>query len=339
MKNNNKVNYFFVCTGLQLINAIEYIKYAKLDGDKNILITYFYYKNVYEEVKLIIKMYPWTKVLHIISPTLLNIKNEHLRFVATNIVGNFYIRRLSFKKTTIIGNDLNPYFRYATRSKQLKDIVFIDDGAGSTHYDGSSPYLTYGIKNKIMYRLLGLKSHLVKPLTFFSSFSLERFIDKKDIDQNIIRHSFEYLRSSAKEKQKSKIIFFIGDPLVERGYISLEKYIEAIEFVKNKFSTYEIIYIPRITEGDEVVTKLSSVVKVQRNVVPFEIFISGLNYFPYAIAGYHSSVHFNVHSMYESSIKYYFIKLQDYTTKTHQSIIKKIWKSLEKFAEEISIKN
>lgn len=340
MKQSNKrKNYFFVCTGLQVVNAMEYLYHEKLEDSENILVTYFFYKQVYEEVQMIVDQFPWTKIIHIIPPTLLNIKNENLRYIATNLYGNIHIRMLKFSKSTIIGNDLNPYYRFATRSKQLEKIVFIDDGAGSVHYDGNSPYSGYGIKNKIMYQLLGIKNHIVRPNVFFTSFTLDKFLTFKSEDQIIVANSFQYLKSRCEDKKKSDVIFFIGDPLVERGYISFEKYINSIKKVQDQFSDKKLIYIPRLTESKHFLGRLTPYVTIQRNQVPFEIFISSLDYFPYALVGYHSSVHFNVRKMYGDAVKFYFIRLTDFTTETHVKIINKIYDSLSQFATEIQINN
>ncbi|RAR70249.1 hypothetical protein [Flavobacterium aciduliphilum] len=336
MKQSSKKNYFFVCTGLQVVNAMEYLYHEKLEDSENILVTYFFYKQVYEEVQMIVNQFPWTKIIHIIPPTLLNIKNEHLRYIATNLYGNVHIRSFRFANSTIIGNDLNPYYRFATRSKKLKKIVFIDDGAGSVHYDGNSPYSGYGIKNKMMYRLLGIKNHIVRPNVFFTAFLLEKFLPKKSENQTIITNSFKYLKSKCQDKERSDIMFFIGDPLVERGYISFEKYVQAITAVQEKFTDKKLIYIPRLTESDHFLHQLEPYVTIQRNKVPFEIFISSLEYFPYALVGYHSSVHFNVRKMYGNSINFYFLRLKDFTTKTHYENTNKILDSLAKFAKEIN---
>lgn len=334
MNSKQNKNYFFASTGLQIINAIEYVHHAKLERQKNTLIVYNDDKFVRSEVQSVISYFNWNKIIFLPNTFFLNINNGHIRFLFFSIYNAFRIRLMSFKDTSIIGNDLNPYFRYATKSKGLKEIVFIDDGTGTVHYTGSNPYDTMiGVKARLLYRLLNIRHHKVVPNLFFCAFNLENYSPDPVANQKYIKHSFDYFSSLATNKSKKDVIYFIGDPLVTRGYLTLEKYLFIIEEVKRKFNK-EIIYIPRFFEDEEIVNEVSKIVRVQRNDVPFELFIMKSEYLPTGIIGFHSSAIFNVHSIYGSIMEYHFIKMPNFKRQSHRETVAKMWLSMSTFATE-----
>ena len=139
----------------------------------------------------------------------------------------------------IVFSDNKPILKFIIDYCKDKNIIIElwEDGLG--HYIGS------GQKYKFI-----LKS-FVKLL--FGFYSKRIFCEQTDRSQIMIRDRFEYKNLAFKrnislkiQNTKSKILF-IGQPLVEDGYISLKKYQNKLEYISEYFKL-EIDYLPHPRE-------------------------------------------------------------------------------------------
>lgn len=328
----NKKNYFFVGTGLQVINSVEYIHNVCEIDTQNILVICNTKMTVRREVESTLNFYNWDKIIYLSPNFLLTIKPKIINFILTNFFSILKIKSLNYSEATIIGNDINYFFRYASKKMNDGNVILIDDGSGSINYKQDSPFQRLNDKkNKFLFILLGIKKYIIKPKMFFTSFAE----DLKSIKElNVLENNYLYLKHKVKTYEIKNVIYFIGDPHVERGYINKDEYLLKLSILKEQFET-PIIYIPRIFEHKKKLEDISQIIDVQKNIVPFELFIATSAIKPKAIIGYHSSVLFNTYKIFGTAIEYYFIKLPNYTNEIHYSNVKKLWVKLSSFAKEI----
>lgn len=323
----------FVYTGLQVLNCAEYIHVNHLENEHHILFV-VREKHVADEINSLLHLIPFKSVFFLPKDKFLAIKNPHIRYMSS--LFNAYVQVKRFKFSTedvLIGNDLNPYFRFACRIANAKKIVFIDDGTGSVHYNGENPFLKLrGIKHKFAYRFLGIDKVDLVPNVYFTAHQLVHYQLKEG--QVIEKNSFQLLKHLGEGKPQKKVAYFIGDPIVERNYITEEKYISSVKEVVETFSDFHFLYIPRMSEPESIVQKISQFVEIKRNKVPFEVFMATNDYLPMLMVGYHSTVLFNANKIFGNKIHYFFIKIPDFTADTHLDKMEKMWHALSEFATE-----
>ena len=108
-----------------------------------------------------------------------------------------------------------------------------------------------------------------------------------------------------RQVQKGKV-YFIGSPLIELGHLSLEKQLEYLGKIKDKYAGSEIFYFAHRRERQENLEKFSFFGKVIRSDVPFEERMEKENELPEVIVSYLSSVLINLTPVYPNISFYYF---------------------------------
>jgi hypothetical protein len=81
-------------------------------------------------------------------------------------------------------------------------------------------------------------------ITFFTSYDL----DVRNGDR-LIKHDYKYFRSLAQTAFRQNCVFFLGQPLVEDGYVSAETYLACMKKVQAHFGKGELLYIPHKRES------------------------------------------------------------------------------------------
>lgn len=333
-KISKKKNVFFVVTGLQVINAVECIYGMNKENDYNILVVCNKENTARTEVNSALNLHKWDKIIYLPPTFILNIRITFLKFILNFIFSWIKINTINFKNADLIGNDITIYYRYATKKKGIGQTIFIDDGNGTVNYKEENPYKDFkNIKNKTLFKLLGISKHIIATDVFFTAYP--SFISKKE-NQKVIKNDFSHIKLLKANKGKSDLVYFIGDPHVERGYLSKEKYLKILINVKNLFGE-NLIYIPRIFEDEDKLAEISRHIKVQRNYMPFELFVASSDKLPKALVAYHSTALFNTNKMFGNSIEYNYIRLPDFTNEIHMNNVKSFWENLDKFATEIQI--
>lgn len=331
MSISNK-NYFFVVTGLQVINCVEYIHATNSHEDVNILIVCNKEKNARFEVNSTIKLYDWDKIIYLPPSFILDLKSTSLKLIFNLMYSWIRLKFINFKSSNIIGNDLTIFFRYVTKHKNLKDVIFIDDGNGTVNYNPQNPFNDFkGRSNKFIYRFLSIDKHVFYPNIFFTAYP--DYI-KLLPNQKIIINNFSFISNLKKHTNKVNKVYFIGDPHVERGYMTKEQFFDTLKFV-NKLFDNNVIYVPRVYEGDEKLNEIKNYMQVLKNDTPFENYIVSSEFLPIALIAFHSTVLFNLNKMCGDSMKYYFIKIPNFTNDVHMNNLTNIWLSLKEFATEL----
>lgn len=149
-------------------------------------------------------------------------------------------------------------------------------------------------------KVLGIKP--IKHLHFYSQIKME--IPPYDSIE-----VFKFNSSNSTNVRKEKV-YFIGSPLIELGHLALEKQLEYLEVIREKYASSEIIYFAHRRERQENLDKYFFFGKVIRSDIPFEERMEKENELPGVILSYLSSVIINLPPVYPD-INFYYFPLED----------------------------
>jgi hypothetical protein len=126
----------------------------------------------------------------------------------------------------------------------------------------------------------------VSALTFFSSYDLTPYGQ-----DSVVHNEYAYLKSVVAGAIVTDEVLFVGQPLVDQGYITSETFRASILKIRDFFIGQALIYIshPRESEAQlEIVRTLGLVIK--RFTAPFEYAVAFGGRRPLCIASFFSSV-------------------------------------------------
>ncbi|KAB0666493.1 hypothetical protein F6V25_03475 [Oryzomonas japonica] len=123
-------------------------------------------------------------------------------------------------------------------------------------------------------------------VTFFSAYDIE--VGNGD---RLIRNEYTYLREIATHTEPSDEVFFLGQWLVEDGYMKEDLYLDYLTKVKDYFANERLFYIPHPRESVTMINKIKESLgfNIRRFDVPIEYEISIRENMPKVLASFFSS--------------------------------------------------
>ncbi|KAB0668520.1 hypothetical protein F6V30_15570 [Oryzomonas sagensis] len=111
-------------------------------------------------------------------------------------------------------------------------------------------------------------------INFFSAYDIE-----VGTGDRLIRNKYDYLREMVTRALPSDEVFFLGQCLVEDGYIKKELYLEYLKKIKSYFAGEKMFYIPHPRESIEMIDKIKGClgfeVKCFDGPIEYEITVKG----------------------------------------------------------------
>ncbi|KAA0890499.1 hypothetical protein [Oryzomonas rubra] len=111
-------------------------------------------------------------------------------------------------------------------------------------------------------------------INFFTAYGIE--VGKGDC---LIRNEYTYLREMVTRAMPSDEVFFLGQCLVEDGYIKEELYLEYLKKIKAYFAGENLFYIPHPRESIEMIDKIKGYlgfeIKCFNGPIEYEITVKG----------------------------------------------------------------
>jgi hypothetical protein len=159
-------------------------------------------------------------------------------------IAYFFKRVLSRQyERVFFGSCHSGLFRALTRVAILSGchVVYLDDGMATL----------LPIDNSI-------KKKYYNSVSFFTFFNL-----KKELGVGCLTHSFDNLREKVDPKLRSEYVIFLGQPLVDRGYVELEVYRRCVEDVSFRHPELSIYYIPHRAESDHLIKNIADIGNVE----------------------------------------------------------------------------
>lgn len=128
---------------------------------------------------------------------------------------------------------------------------------------------------------------------------------KIDVAEGDSLEVFQFKPSHSSKVNKNKI-FFIGSPLVEIEYLTLERHLYYLKKIKDHFKESEIYYFSHRREEEENLKQYGFFGEVVRNEIPFEEKIRSEKELPGIIMSFLSSVIMNLAEAYPQIQFFYF---------------------------------
>lgn len=322
----------FVTTGLQTLNTLELINHLNLN-DVHLCICADKPRTI-KEVESLKSEFKWRSVRYLPGRSIALSSNFIVYNLFYVIGGLLNFNKLKgLKPDIIIGNDINPYFNAYVqfKSRDETQVYLIDDGSGSINLDLNEVKYRFlkHPRNKILYQGLGIKNYRLKVDYFFTSYK-----GFKQFDELItIENSWSFLKSKLKSQKARDVFIFIGDPHVERGYLSEVQFLDILADIKRNFGK-DIIYMPRAMESASKLENVKAFAEILPMNKPFEVFMANSDFYPLQVIAFHSTVLFTMKQLYEDRIKYHWMKLPNFTNQKHMESLEQIWIKLDQFAVE-----
>jgi len=287
-------NLFIIGTPLQLINAIEAVKYFKLENNILVLVHRSRESNK-KQMQEIIDLYEWEEIIEIpYSSTSSMLKYVKLvKYLKTYVYNYIFIAKLEVIPKLVLPN-------------VKKEKVFLLD-------DGTFTIAIYEkqIKNNILnkynfkelrFLFFGLKIKIRDTINLFSYFDLE-----PSNGNEVIKNSLDYLRETYLQESMLKdfskddeVIYFLGQPL--EALIDTELYKNSVESIIRKFNK-KVIYICHRGESKETQDILSTIDKSSFELLdigmPVELYFLYNKIYPTHIISYCSTAVTTVEMLYE----------------------------------------
>lgn len=245
-----------------------------------------------------------------------NIKNFFkINFSSINVVNSIsLVLKLKFFSKNcsqlILGHLFDNICIISSKLITYNDLIILDDGVSSLAIRdyilfGKSPYgNSLGLKQQIF-------DFFIKTPKTFNLFTI--FYEHLELNDNIklIPNDFECLTSNIKFEKKDSLVYFIGQPYVENGFISKNNF---NNFFK-KFKENSVMYFPHRNEKIENLKFLESLgIQLCFSDIPFELFLLDNKKLPNKIISFSSSVLFSARSILKNDfhkVDFYYIELND----------------------------
>ena len=300
------LNYFVVCSPLQLINATEAKEKFKLPNDECLLIILNLYGPAnYNQIKNVLIDYTWSNI-EIIS---LSNKDSKLLFPI-----KFRKEIRAYKGTEVAKLFIGEFFAFEIRALanvlSYKELILFDDGNAILKTIGHlldkrpESFNLHQLLRKIYYRLSGLKIIEYKTVTIFTAYA-DLFHSAKEL--SIIKNEYTISKRLNSKKEATNEIFFLGTQLVERGLIQFsnyQKHLErAISLLEQKNNT-KVIYIPHRKELNEKLDLLRNNIGLTIRKIPvsIELYLLKSDCKPAMISTFFSSAIFSLDFIFGDEI-------------------------------------
>ena len=216
----------------------------------------------------------------------------------------------------ILGNyqrDYDGHMRHIANRLRFRELYLLDVGTDtlrisrdreldhateSTSIEAAPRCAFKRIKQIIKSALLDWDTRGVPALTFFTTYDLT----PSDQDR-VIHNECAYMKSLVAGAAAGEEVFFVGQPLVDQGYISRENFSAGIGRIKEFFSGQRLIYIPHPRESEAQMDVVRSLdLKIRRLTVPFEYAVAFNRERPRCISSFFSSVLENSATIFGDSL-------------------------------------
>lgn len=304
---------FLVKSPLQLINALEAKYYYKLDDSDCVLIIMADGKSYPQMMALARSQNEWKNILLLNRVPLLFSNPWHIEKInydeldvlrKTIFRGTFYniwrlnrlVHSIDYIDNVFMGCNNSIYMRHFVNSLKHNNTILLDDGAATIDIarkrrDGLDREVPVKLYKKLKINLkrffLRLNDYQPDKVTFFTVYDIDVFGN-----DSLIKNNFNYIREKSLTSNVLDVIFFVGSPLSETGFMSEENYIKHLIKVKEYFVGNKIIYVAHRRENEKKLEKIRKKLGVDVKMFdyPLEYQIAVIGQKPKILAAFVTSV-------------------------------------------------
>ncbi|MFN3554342.1 MAG: hypothetical protein ACK4VN_00090 [Bacteroidales bacterium] len=321
---------FLFKTPLQLINALEAKNHYNIEDKNSFFVSFIDFYKTADKCP---------KILHYYDSTLLTLFNiffyKNIRRIpyplyrfAQRLWGYFklnaFLRKNRKCDILFVGHIDDPWMRYMVRKIQFNKLVLLEDGLATIeivqrritaepHHllpvkQVPSPRKWRLYKNDLFESLFMKQRELLLPrLDFFTVYNQ---IPIKGED-SVIENGYEILKRLKKnEYSKSREIWFISQPLVDHGILTVEVLLAVLRQIRNTFGeSYTYHYIQH--QSSKIIPEISLTgFSIKSFDLPIEIQLIQSSYLPYKVGSISSAALVNLSKLFsENETSIYFTEL------------------------------
>ena len=318
---DTEYNLYVIASPLQLINAQEAVK--KFSLNKNILVIIDTAgKNNTLQVNKVLKKSFFQDIIRIES------SKKSRFFIYVKLIKQ--LQKKSYNKV-FLGN-FGSINHMIASNVNLKKLYLIDDGTITISiYEGLiKRFQTKFNMKKIRFYLFGLTTELKHTLNYFTVFRLPA---KENVE--ILHNDYSYLKKeySIKDFEKDKkIVYFLGQPLVENSLITKENYSKYMQEVIQYFKGNKIIYIPHRSEifTDKIDSFVNENFVIQQSTIPVELLFLEDKVAPSIVSSFVSTALFTMEEIFHEKTEVISFKVEESDFLKDTEIYSTYYKYLEK---------
>lgn len=337
-------NIFLITTPSQMLNALEFIHFFNLRAQKNIVVITTARKLFTNQIIQIGINQP-VEFNILINQNKFLLKDQFYTKMPMKLVYLIKAKinlQIIFEKydvnKMILGNYSNFISQYATQII-CTETYLLDDGNGSIliadkrkqEIQKNIPIFEFNQKKKALWvvkLIMGFYSYRIpKKFTFFSSYKFDVYGS-----DNLVINSYAYLSPLySKSFFDNDLMFFIGSPLSEGGYVELNVEIDLIHQVLNMHNGKKIVYIPHRLDSDKKINLIKEKVEVRIFDLPIEYGISMMDKLPGNVVSFFSSALANLADIAGDRMVIYSFHIPEelYLTNNNKKRAKKIYSVYE----------
>ena len=298
-----KKNVFCISTPSQMMNAVEFIYENRMCEDDNTALISSCNQGFIEQIKSIGgSMFNNFLVLFQPRPYILpsrwysRIPLKLYRLYRSKKRVDRFFSETTINGKLVLGNYSNFISQYCTQFR-LKDIYVLDDGTGTLimrkkrcqEVASCRPIHDYNDKKialPLVKYIMGFDDYVIPPsLSYFSTYPS----DIPDCD-SYQENTFGYVASLYRTKPiDGSLVFFVGSPVSESGYISLENELLLLTRVKAMYAPSKVFYVCHRLDSLEKRNEISKDMCLVDFEFPIEYAITQQDFFPKAIVGFFTS--------------------------------------------------
>jgi hypothetical protein len=209
----------------------------------------------------------------------------------------------------LLGNYLQGWFRHAAQRCALAECILLDDGtdtlriAGYRHQlDDRPEAVSIWRRPKVWWynRFATWIARQRRQVTFFSSYEL----DLPPCDR-YVKNTYRHTRERMQAVRRDRRCLFLGQPLVEDGYLTPAEFRRLLSSVKASLEGFDLHYIPHRRENPEGIAGLLEElgIAVLRLDKAFEYWLLASPALPAVVASFFSSALDNCRLIMDDSIR------------------------------------
>jgi len=167
----------------------------------------------------------------------------------------------------------------------------------------------------------------VDSLTFFTSLKIN--VNGRD---RLIHNDYRYLRSFSKNRLgPQNRVFFLGQTLVDDGYVKLNDYLALLAKIKEDFKDKDFIYVAHPRESTKYLNEITQTLDVQVNRfdVPIEFEVTVRSNRPEIIAGFFCSALENCASIFGEELEVRAYRIDFKLLLSYHEEVKNVYAHLE----------
>lgn len=321
---NKKTNLFTISTPSQMMNALEFISYYKIQNENNIVVVSSASDAFYLQILKI------GAGFNLISHKVFTAKHSIIKQAAYNKMPlklwRLRVSKLNIKQIIdsesfdrlVLGNYANFISQYCTQLLKVPTFV-LDDGNGSIlravkrerEINEKTPFFEFNRKKNglwLVKLVMGFyKYKIPQQLIFFSSYTFSLVAE-----DTIVHNNYSYLKSLFRGQQLDhELVYFIGSPISEVGYITEEAELEMIINTLASYNKSKMVYISHRLDSKYKLNELKKSVEVLSYDLPIEFALTQNIDLPSNIGGFFTSALFNLAEVVASDVLFYSVKIPD----------------------------